>query len=346
MITKETLLSQDTPIENYSRGLLRVEIPELGNPIRGKVRDNWVIGEDGNQLRLIITTDRQSAFVRTVCTAPGKGQISNLMSAYWFEQTKDIVPNHVVAIPHPNILIAKQVKSVLPIEIVLRRFMARGSTPTSVYQNYIHSGRREIYGIKFPEGIKPDQEFPMGTILTPTTKAKNGHDEELTDIQANNLVDSTFGDGVWDRVKSAAFGVFERARVISLNKGLILADTKMEFGLDVDGDPMLIDELLTPECSRYWRSNQYMERFNRGENQDIDKDILINWLVNSGFNGVGQIPQIPSEIIDQMAEVYAIPYKMITGNEMELESGSDSVGRLALSSLNLHLGQKGLQSWV
>lgn len=323
------LFRQDAPVENFSRGLLSAEIPELGEPIRGKVRDNWIIGESSHQLRLMITTDRQSAFVRTVCTVPGKGQISNLTSAFWFEQTEDIVPNHVVAIPHPNILIAKQVKAVLPVEIVLRRYMARGSTPTSVYQNYINSGRREIYGIEFPEGLKPDQEFPMGTILTPTTKAKNGHDEELTDIQARDAVDSTLGDGVWDKVKTAAFGVFERARAISLNKGLILADTKMEFGLDTDNNLMLIDEVLTPECSRYWRSDKYMERFDRGENQDIDKDLLIRWLTNYGFRGEGPIPRIPDEIIDHMTRVYSIPYKMITGKDLVLLPDVESVGKIA-----------------
>jgi phosphoribosylaminoimidazole-succinocarboxamide synthase len=333
MTTKETLLGQDAPVENFSRGLLRAEIPELGDPIRGKVRDNWIIGESGHQLRLMITTDRQSAFVRTVCTVPGKGQISNLTSAFWFEQTKDIIPNHAVTIPHPNILIAKQVKAMLPVEIVLRRYMARGST---VYQNYINSGRREIYGIQFPDGIKPDQEFPMGTILTPTTKAKNGHDEELTDIQAQDAVDSTLGDGVWDKVKSAAFRVFERASVISLQKGLILADTKMEFGLDTDDNLMLIDEALTPECSRFWQSDKYMERFDREENQDIDKDLLIRWLMNNGFKEEGQIPRIPSEIIDQMTEMYAIPYKMITGKDLDLQSGNESVCQTVLSYLEAH----------
>ena len=181
------------PNSNFSKGISQVEIPELGTPFRGKVRENWVIENSQQKIRLMITTDRQSSFVSNICTIPGKGQISNLISAFWFEKTKHIIPNHLIAIPHPNVLIAKQAVTVIPIEVVLRRYMATGSTPTSVYYNYIEKGRRNIYGIEFPDGILPNQEFPMGTILTPTTKAVGGHDKELTELEAEKIVDDQLG---------------------------------------------------------------------------------------------------------------------------------------------------------
>lgn len=183
------------PRENFSRGLLQVEIPELGIPIKGKVRDNWIVRKGNSEFRLMVTTDRQSAYDRFICTVPGKGQVLNLLSAYWFELTSDIVPNHLVAVPHPNVLVARQAQATLPVEIVLRRYMAKSSTTTSLYHNYTDRGRREIYGIEFPEGLQPNQELPMGTILTPTTKAEAGHDQELTDTQACDIVDGKLGDG-------------------------------------------------------------------------------------------------------------------------------------------------------
>src|SRR3989344_335480 len=307
MVATEKLPALNAPVENFSRGLFQAEIPGLGNPIRGKVRDNWIINKGSQQFRLMVTTDRQSAYARTVCTVPGKGQISNLISAFWFEHTKDIIPNHMIMVPHLNILLARQAKAVVPVEVVLRRYLARGISPTSVYHNYFNLGRRESYGIKFPDDLRVDQEFPMGTILTPTTKARNGHDQELTNIQACELADGNLRDGTWDKVKSSAFEIFERARAFSLSRGLILADTKMEFGLDSEDNLILIDEVLTPECSRFWPCNKYADRFTSGENQDIDKDVLLRWLINNGFVGEGVVPKIPSDVINQMAEIYEVP---------------------------------------
>jgi phosphoribosylaminoimidazole-succinocarboxamide synthase len=234
-----------------------INIPELGDPVRGKVRDNWVVENKGSKIRIMVTTDRQSAFIRNICTIPGKGEISNLISEFWFEKTKDIIPNHKIAVPHPNVLIAKQAAKVIPIEVVVRRYMATGVTPTSIYFNYIEKGRREIYGIKFPDGLLPNQEFPMGNILTPTTKALNGHDEELTHDQTLHIVDREFGPGLWEKIDQIAHALFERARVHCLSKGVLLVDTKFEFGIDGNGNLMLIDEVLTPDGSRFWLKDTY-----------------------------------------------------------------------------------------
>lgn len=326
-MTKEVSFQPEIPSANFSRGLYQVEIPELGKPQRGKVRDNWVVKKGEKTFRLMVTTDRQSAFVRTVCTVPYKGQISNLTSKFWFEHTKDIIPNHVVAVPGPNILIAKHAKAVLPVEVVVRRHMA-GTSPTSLHYNYFHLGRREIYGIQFPDGLRPNQELPMGTIITPTTKAEDGHDQELTDFQARERVDGKLGDQIWEKVKFATVAIFERARKLCEENGLVLIDTKMEFGIDEDGTLMLIDEVLTPECSRYRLAGESLER-------SIDKDILIRWLANHGFTGQGLVPSIPAEIIDQMTEMYTLPYQKITGNTLFPLADSRLVRELALDELNL-----------
>ena len=303
-------------IKNSSKGLCEVKIPELGKPIKGKVRENWIIEKGNSKIRVMITTDRQSAFVRNICTIPGKGQISNLISVFWFNLTKDIVPNHLIDVPHPNVLIAKQAISVIPIEIVLRRYMAEGSTPTSVYFNYIEKGRREIYGIKFPDKLLPNQEFPMGTILTPTTKALDGHDKELTNQEARIIVDSKFGIGTWNKISTAAHAIFERARTHCLDKGIILVDTKFEFGIDENGNIMLIDEVLTPDGSRFWLKSEYEKSFKRQETQKFNKDILVKWLKEKGFEGKGEIPEIPPNVIKKMLFAYEEPYKLIVGKEL------------------------------
>lgn len=302
------------PAQNFARGLLEVNIPELEPKTgTGKVRDIWVVGG----FRIMVTTDRQSAFDRMICTTPGKGQALNLLSAFWFKETRDIVRNHLIWVLHPNILIAEQARETLPIEVVVRRHMARSSSSTSVYHNYTERERREIYGIKFPSGLRANQEFPMGTIITPTTKALTGHDQELTDVEAREIADSRLGDGTWARTKEAALLLFERARAFHLEKGLILVDTKYEFGIDGDGNLMLIDEIHTPDSSRFWLAATYRERFEAGENPEtFDKEILRRWLADHGFRGEGTVPVVDPEIIDQMARAYRIPYVMVTGKEL------------------------------
>lgn len=334
MTAEQRLPIGDTPRENFLRGMLQVDLPEFGIPTRGKVRDIWVVGEGDSQARVMVTTDRQSAYDRLICTVPGKGQVLNLTSAYWFEQTQDIVPNHMISVPHPNVLIARQARATLPVEVVLRRYMAKSSTTTSVYHNYANLGRREIYGLQFPEGLQANQEFPMGTILTPTTKAEAGHDEELTDEKAREIVDGKLGDGVWDKAKDAAFAVFERARKLCLNKGLILVDTKYEFGLDKDGNLMLIDEIHTPDSSRFWLAQTYEKKLSEGQTPDtFDKEILRRWLAENGFKGDGPVPKVDPEIIDAMAKAYAVPFTMITGKELPSEPFDISKIRETIKSL-------------
>jgi len=260
--------------------LLEIDIPKLGDRIPGKVRDSWIVGD----LRVAVTTDRQSAYNYVVGTIPGKGQVLNLLSAYWFNETSDIIPNHMEKVPHPNVLVSKQAEQTLPVEVIVRRFMARSQSPTSIYHNYAKLGRREIYGIKFPDNLKPNQEFPMGPIVTPTTKSEA--DEELTDDEAREIVDNKLGNGIWNEAKNAALNLFERARTTLSISDIVLADTKYEFGLDKKGQLMLIDEVHTPDSSRYWLKKTYWERFEAGKDpQNFDKEILRRWLGDNGFTG-------------------------------------------------------------
>lgn len=310
------------PPENFSRGLLAVELhPDFGPKEEGKkVRDNWVVEEFDE--RIMVTPDKTSAYDKLICTVPGKGKVLNKLSEFWFKNTGDIVLNHMIKVPHPNVLIARQVET-FPVEIIFRRYMAKSSTSTSVYTNYFGDesrgieARKKIYGIEFPEGLQANQEFPMGTISTPTTKAASGeHDLELTDEQARELVDSKFGYGVWEKAKVAGFALFERARRYHKKKGLILADTKLEFGLDKDGNLMLIDEVFTPDSSRFWLDGTYEQRFREGKDpESFDKEILRRWLAENGFRGEkgARVPVVDPAVIDQMALVYEKPYIMITG---------------------------------
>lgn len=322
------IVNFDRP-SNRDAGLIGVEVPDLGEPFRGKVRDNWVLdGPNDEKYLLMVTTDRQSAFDRLICTIPHKGEVLNLLSAYWFINTSDIVPNHIVDVPFSNVMLARHVSRRLPVEVVLRRYMAKSATSTSLYHNYVNLGRREIYGIHFPDNMGTNEELPVGTVITPTTKAEHGHDQELTDNQAAELVDSELGDGVWQRAKTSASAIFERGYKHCLEYGLILADTKYEFGVDKDGNLLLIDEIHTPDSSRFWQVDTYQQRLQAGQNPDnYDKDILRNWLAQHGFKGEGRVPMLDPDIIKSMMKSYAVPYELITGRslpepqDISLESG-------------------------
>jgi phosphoribosylaminoimidazole-succinocarboxamide synthase len=315
--------SLDVPLENFARGLRGLEIPELGDPVRGKVRDSWVYKNGPEPFRVMVTTDRQSAFDRVLATVPGKGRVLNLISAYWFAKTRDIIPNQIVSVPHPNVTIAREASQTLPVEVVVRGYMARSQTSTSVYYNYAELGRRNIYGLDFPEGLRPNERFPDGTIVTPTTKATE-HDEELTNGEAQEIVDRKLGNGIWEQAKTAAVKIFDRSAREALSKGLILVDTKYEFGIDTNGQLMIIDEMHSPDSSRYWLASTYEEKFENGQTPDtFDKEILRRWLADRGFRGDGPVPKIDPQVIDEMSRAYEIPFEMITGRNLPSDQPSE-----------------------
>ncbi|OGH37751.1 MAG: hypothetical protein A3B44_00055 [Candidatus Levybacteria bacterium RIFCSPLOWO2_01_FULL_38_21] len=302
--------------------MLEVNLPpEFGPKTSGKVRDIWV----RNGVRIMVTTDRQSAFDRLICTIPLKGIVLNATSAWWFKKTQDIIPNHVIDV-HQNILIARQAAQVIPVEVVWREYMAKSATSTSVYHNYVDKGRRRIHGIDFPDGLLANQRFPMGPILTPSTKADEGHDLELTEYAARELADKIGGLGTWEKVKDASRRLFEKGSRVFSESGLILVDTKYEFGIDENGELMVIDELHTSDSSRIWKADSYQKRFRNGETpESFDKEILRKWLADHGFTGEGPVPVVGPRVIAQMSRAYNIPFFLLTGKIMDNSRSSQEI---------------------
>src|SRR5271169_1724218 len=266
--------------------LFDATIPELPNHYRGKVRDNYDVPDDR---RVIIATDRLSAFDRIITAIPFKGQVLTQIARFWFDATREVCPNHVLAYPDPNVLVCRRL-AIMPVEIVVRDYLT-GTTATSIWPMY-KAGRREIYGIRFPDGLRENQKLPS-TIITPTTKAfDGGHDEPLTanQIIARNLL----APEQWRTVSKLALALFARGREIARNHGLILVDTKYEFGFDPAGHIVLADEIHTPDSSRYWLAESYQRRFAAAEPpESLDKDFVPRWVTARCDPYHDPIPEIP-----------------------------------------------------
>ncbi|MBK1662660.1 phosphoribosylaminoimidazolesuccinocarboxamide synthase [Paracraurococcus ruber] len=286
-------------------------IPELPNHYRGKVRENYDL-PDGR--RIIIATDRLSAFDRILTAVPLKGQVLTQLARFWFERTGDLCPNHVLEYPDPNVLVCRRL-SILPVEVVVRDYLA-GTTSTSILSMY-RAGRREMYGHRFPEGLRPNQKLPR-TILTPTSKAFDaGHDEELTPAQI--LDGGLLTAAQWEEVSARALALFARGREMAAARGLILVDTKYEFGLDAEGRIVLADEIHTPDSSRYWFAGSYAERFAAGTApQSFDKDFVRSWVVARCDPYKDDVPPIPPEVNLEAARIYIEAFETITGTAFPL----------------------------
>ncbi len=292
--------------------LKTIDLQGFGKKYSGKVRD-WYLVDDK---RILITTDRISAFDRILGHIPYKGQVLNLLSAFWFNKTNDIIDNHMISIPDPNVMIAKNATS-LPVEVVVRGYIS-GVTNTSIWGSY-QKGDRVIYGIQLPEGLRKNQKLPQ-PIITPTTKAEIGHDERLTrkEIIEKNIV----AKDVWEQIEDAAIQLFQRGSEIAEEKGLILVDTKYEFGM-LNGKVLVIDEMHTPDSSRFWKKDTYEQRFSEGiEPENFDKEFLRIWFKERGYTGDGKPPVMPDDFIMQVSKRYLDVYEKITGkkiviNEME-----------------------------
>lgn len=299
-------------------------IVQLPNHYRGKVRDCYDLPDN---TRVIITSDRISAFDRILTTIPLKGQVLTQMAKFWFEQTADICPNHVVSYPDPNVVIGKKL-TIMPVEIVVRDYMT-GSTGTSIWPMY-KAGKREMYGINFPDGLHENEKLPH-TIITPTSKAFDaGHDEPLSadEIIAQNLLTQA----QWDTVSDYALKLFARGREIAARQGLILVDTKYEFGFDDAGTIILADEIHTPDSSRYWFLESYAEKFANGEKpESFDKDFVRNWVNARCDPYKDDIPTIPNDIRIKAAEIYIGAYERITGRNFEFPSIGNSLDRIKLA---------------
>jgi len=307
--------------------IIETSLP-VGQKYRGKVRDVYDIGD-----RLIlVTTDRQSAFDRILAAIPFKGQVLNLTSAWWFEQTKHIVKNHVVALPDPNVIVAEKCE-VFPIEFVVRGYIT-GSTLTSLWTVY-KNGSRNYCGINLPEGMVKNQLLST-PLLTPTTKEKD-HDRPISPEEIISEEWMTKDD--WEAASKIALQLFTFGQKKALESGLILVDTKYELGRDSNGNIILVDEIHTPDSSRYWIADTYDDRFNSGkEPQNIDKEFLRLWFVDNcdPYND-DVLPPAPEELIIELSQRYIFLYETITGNIFKFPMKNLSAHKRLISNLKEYL---------
>jgi phosphoribosylaminoimidazole-succinocarboxamide synthase len=303
--------------------LENVDLP-LPDRVEGKVRVSYALP---NNQRLFITTDRLSAFDRVLATVPGKGRVLNELSFWWFEQLRDVVPNHAVSVPHPNALVGVAAKP-LPVEVIVRQAIT-GVTSTSLWQRYA-AGARVIDGYVLPDRLRKNELLPA-PIITPTTKAHaGGHDEPLSvdDVATRGLVEQK----LWSDVCDAARAIFARGTKVAEAAGLILADTKYEFGIDTDGGLMLIDEVHTPDSSRYWEAPTYGSRLAAGEEpESLDKEIVRRAYADLNYRGDGDAPPLAPEVWRAVAGGYQRAFTRLTGRTLApVEEDIDHSLRAAL----------------
>jgi phosphoribosylaminoimidazole-succinocarboxamide synthase len=303
------MISQKELIKLLPDAFGETNLPLAGKAV-GKVRE-WYSLPDGK--RLIVTTDRLSAFDRVLARVPYKGQVLNQLSAWWFEQTWDILPNHLVSVPDPNASVVTEVEPLL-VEVVVRGYIT-GVTGTALWYRY-SVGEREIYGYTFPEGLKKNQALPE-PIITPTTKGgATGHDERLTcaEVVSRGILDTV----TWEQVQAAALAIFKRGQTVAKKAGLILVDTKYEFGRAPDGRVMLMDEVHTPDSSRFWKAESYEKQFASGnEPENFDKEFVRIAFAEKGYRGDGAIPSMPDSLWAEAGERIVAIYEMLTGKNFE-----------------------------
>jgi phosphoribosylaminoimidazole-succinocarboxamide synthase len=301
------MISQKDLIDLLPNAFSETNLPLPGKSV-GKVRE-WYNLPEGQ--RLIITTDRLSAFDRILAKVPYKGQVLNQLSAWWFQQTNHLIPNHLLSVPDPNAAIVTEVEPLL-VEVIVRGYIS-GVTTTALWYRY-NLGEREIYGYKFSDGLRKNQMLPE-PIITPTTKGVAGaHDERLTcaEVVEKGILDAA----TWEQVQSAALAIFKRGQELAQKAGLILVDTKYEFGRAPDGRILLIDEVHTPDSSRFWKADTYERRFSAGqEPENFDKEFVRIAYAEKGYRGDGEIPLMPDELWAAASERYITIYEMLTGQE-------------------------------
>jgi phosphoribosylaminoimidazole-succinocarboxamide synthase len=277
----------------------------LGKKYVGKVRDCY--SKDGR--RTIVVTDRISAFDVVLGTIPFKGQVLNQIAAYWFESTRQIASNHVISVPDPTVMVAVECE-LLPVEFVMRAYLT-GVTTTSIWYHYQNGGRL-FCGHKLPDGMRKNQKLDKA-ILTPSTKAaKGGHDQSVS--RAEILAAGTLSADDFDRAGEMCARIFAFGQSLAAQRGLILVDTKYEIGRRVDGSLCFIDEVHTPDSSRYWYADDYQARFERGdEPRGLDKEYLRRVLADQGYRGDGPPPSLSDEVRCEAARRYIALYELITG---------------------------------
>tara|TARA_B000000557_G_scaffold264468_1_gene269945 strand:+ start:4593 stop:5546 length:954 start_codon:yes stop_codon:yes gene_type:complete len=287
------------------------DLENLGRHYRGKVRDNYYFD---NQI-LMVTSDRVSAFDHVLGTIPFKGQILSEIASFWFDKTKEIVPNHFIKSIDPQVLLVKEAKP-LPVEVIVRRYITG-----SLWRDYENS-KHHVYDLDFGDNLKKNQRF-SSAMLTPSTKEDYGkHDMPISrkEIINQKLVDKE----IYEKAEEYALALFAEGEKWAKKQGLILVDTKYEFGL-VDGELIVIDEIHTPDSSRYWIESEYEKRFDAGEDQlMLDKENMRQWLISKGFSGEGTPPELEDDIRILLSEKYMELYKILTGKDFIPSSGDVS----------------------
>ncbi len=298
------MLSHQELLSAIPHRVQSVTVEGWGAKQSGKVRDMYA--REG--IRALIATDRVSAFDVVLGAIPYKGQVLNQLSAWWFGHVQDIVTNHVLDVPDPNVMMVREAE-VLPVEIIVRGYIT-GVTSTSLWTLYA-AGERKPYGIELPDGLQKNDKLPT-PIITPTTKATGGaHDERLTrdEIIERGIVEQS----LYEQVEAAAIAIFNRGQAVAEAAGLILVDTKYEFGL-IDGQLAIVDEIHTPDSSRYWVAETYGQT---DEPENFDKEYLRKWFAAQGYKGDGEAPPMPDDFIAQVAARYISAYERLTGQAFQ-----------------------------
>ncbi len=277
---------------------------------QGKVRNTFALP---GRRRLLVTTDRLSAFDRVLTAVPFNGQVLNQLAAFWFERTADIMPNHILAVPDPNVSLVRECET-LPVEVIVRGYIT-GVTKTSLWTLYA-AGERNIYGYPLPDGLRKNDPLSE-PLITPTTKAGPGqHDERLTcaEVVERGLVEAK----TWSAIQEAALAIFRRGQAIARSAGFLLVDTKYEFGRAPDGTVMIIDEIHTPDSSRFWQVENFEQAHEAGaEPEPWDKEYLRLWYAAHGFRGEGEPPALPPDVIAETARRYIALYEGLTGQAFQ-----------------------------
>lgn len=292
-----------------SKTLHETNFAELGTLQRGKVRDSYVKGDRRN----IVVSDRLSCFDVVVGTIPLKGQVLNQLAAFWFDKTRDVAPNHLIAVPDPCVSTVRDCR-VLPVEFVTRAYLT-GSTSTSIWTAY-ESGKRSYCGHPLPEGMKRHEKLPE-PLLTPTTKALQGRHDELTS-RAELIESGVISEALYDQAARLTGALFAAGTEWAARCGLILVDTKYELGLGPSDELILIDEVHTPDSSRYWYKDRYQQALSAGRNPDaLDKEYVRLWLGEQGYKGNGPSPEIPDDVRCEAARRYIEAFEQLTQRAFE-----------------------------
>jgi len=298
---------------------IRAQIPhalektdfKVGKRYQGKVRDSYILDDEKGDKRILIASDRLSAFDKVIATIPFKGEVLTRLASFWFGLTREVIPNHVLSEPDPQVMVGRELK-IVPVEVVMRGYLTG-----SAWRDY-ETGKA-VSGIKLPKGLKKNQKFTE-PILTPSTKEEKGHDQPISSGEV--LERGLAPKELWAKIEKTAKGLFLAGTAHAASRGLLFVDTKYEFGTDAEGKLYLADEIHTPDSSRYWYATSYPERFSKGEDPEaLDKEFVRRWLMERGWMGEGQPPAFDDDFKVKIARRYISTFEELTGKPFTAKVG-------------------------